>query len=486
LGATGYASEYDDYLYDFMLQDGNATLLIKRQYDTLSTKIFSSLLYGPDFVENLGTDYYGLKFTQDLDNNIYVTGLYSQELIYDTTNLFLCKFDKDGNKIWATLYEETEQPSNIFIDNSGNFFIHDNMYLIKIKSNGELLWKKQHIGLIRFYNNKFYKIQAKNVHDSFLYGQRLICDSILFEVIDTSGDQVNQKVINIGASTNSMISTNISFNFIDDRIFLCNSYWGTINVDPANSNTTFENTRTTYWGDKLGNIPSFNNYLAVYDTLGNLEFANSKIDYPRFEYTCMDSAGNLYFAGPIGYKTNFIINTDDSLIVTKSINDVSFIAKYSKNLDFYWIRRLSGLIKYLGISYYAFLGVEKLDIAGEYEGTINLDFERPNDLTFTSEGRDLFYAYYIISPTSIKVRAVNDSLLIYPNPCNGLLNIKLADENNVQLEIFDLTGKLKFSDLIINNSNINTIDISRLNNGYYIIRLIENNKIITQKLLISK
>ncbi len=212
--------------------------------------------------------------------------------------------------------------------------------------------------------------------------------------------------------------------------------------------------------------------------------ANSKTNYPRLKYACTDSANSLYFAGPIdSYDTDYILDFDYSYIVTRTSNANSFIAKYSNNLGLTWVRNFTGNIMYIGTSRYVYDGVEKLDIAGEYEGTISLDFRNPNDITFTSQGQDLFHAEYIdlnnnIPLTYTEIEVYNGNVMIYPNPCKDYLIVQIRDSQNIQLEIFDIAGKLRFSAFLFNNPNTNSIELSSLENGYYIIRLKNNKEII--------
>jgi hypothetical protein len=71
-------------------------------------------------------------------------------------------------------------------------------------------------------------------------------------------------------------------------------------------------------------------------------------------------------------------------------------------------------------------------------------------------------------------------LNIYPNPSNGLVNID-ASENIDLIEVFDIIGKTQ---LTISNLRNNTLDLSALANGQYILRVTGASK--TQTALIFK
>lgn len=77
----------------------------------------------------------------------------------------------------------------------------------------------------------------------------------------------------------------------------------------------------------------------------------------------------------------------------------------------------------------------------------------------------------------------NGTLLIYPNPSNGLFSIETNVAEKQNLQIFDVNGKLVLSQNIINKVNI---DASNLSEGVYSINLTGYSGIINKKLVILK
>ena len=71
---------------------------------------------------------------------------------------------------------------------------------------------------------------------------------------------------------------------------------------------------------------------------------------------------------------------------------------------------------------------------------------------------------------------------MYPNPItNGILNI-ITSENGVKsVQIFDILGKRVLSRDILNPQ----INLSSLKSGVYILKVTENNRIATRKLVIK-
>ncbi len=71
-------------------------------------------------------------------------------------------------------------------------------------------------------------------------------------------------------------------------------------------------------------------------------------------------------------------------------------------------------------------------------------------------------------PLGIDDLELTNSISIYPNPAKTAINItEQSDLNIQQISIIDLTGKLIHAEA----SNFNTIDISALSSGIYIIRI---------------
>jgi parallel beta-helix repeat protein len=87
--------------------------------------------------------------------------------------------------------------------------------------------------------------------------------------------------------------------------------------------------------------------------------------------------------------------------------------------------------------------------------------------------------------TDVNDLSYDQSLLIYPNPSNGIIYIKQESllNNKIELQIYSITGKL-----ILNEKNLQInkpIDLSHFS-GILNAKIIMNNKIYNQKILIQK
>jgi hypothetical protein len=82
---------------------------------------------------------------------------------------------------------------------------------------------------------------------------------------------------------------------------------------------------------------------------------------------------------------------------------------------------------------------------------------------------------------------LNATLKVYPNPVmkNNRLNVKFATNITANIYIYDLTGKLAYSDEM-NNANRKQINTSSLANGVYLLKMATENVSITRKVVIMK
>ncbi|TCO08219.1 right-handed parallel beta-helix repeat-containing protein [Natronoflexus pectinivorans] len=89
--------------------------------------------------------------------------------------------------------------------------------------------------------------------------------------------------------------------------------------------------------------------------------------------------------------------------------------------------------------------------------------------------------------TKISDLLSDQTIAIYPNPSNGSFTIHsshLATHVEFKIEIFDLQGRLAFSD---KKTFTGTIDLNtELNSGVYLIRISNNNDIFSSRLIISR
>jgi hypothetical protein len=96
----------------------------------------------------------------------------------------------------------------------------------------------------------------------------------------------------------------------------------------------------------------------------------------------------------------------------------------------------------------------------------------PEQIESTSEAIEIDEPLLIINDVK-KPKAI-----LYPNPTNGILNI--GNKDLIKIQLFDLTGR------IIKEYNPNPlVDLSNFSKGIYLIKLISDEGIMTDKIIIK-
>ena len=83
---------------------------------------------------------------------------------------------------------------------------------------------------------------------------------------------------------------------------------------------------------------------------------------------------------------------------------------------------------------------------------------------------------------NLAIEEVNDDLLqLYPNPTTAQININSAEELK-NISVFNLMGQQ-----VINAGNTNVVDLSKLNNGTYVVRIeMLNGTVATRTVVLTK
>ena len=73
---------------------------------------------------------------------------------------------------------------------------------------------------------------------------------------------------------------------------------------------------------------------------------------------------------------------------------------------------------------------------------------------------------------------------LFPNPCSGKLIVENSPENGI-FELYDIVGRKVYSSIL--NGNATQLDLSSFNNGTYLYKIIQNDKVVKEdKLILNK
>ena len=115
----------------------------------------------------------------------------------------------------------------------------------------------------------------------------------------------------------------------------------------------------------------------------------------------------------------------------------------------------------------------------------DLDVRNDNVVYASTYGRGVFSGLF--TATSLATNSFgtnNDSIKIYPNPTNGLFNVKINQfVGKVKIQVSDLNGRL-IKDISDDNFNIEkSIDLSGFQSGVYLVKVTSEEANFTQKII---
>lgn len=101
---------------------------------------------------------------------------------------------------------------------------------------------------------------------------------------------------------------------------------------------------------------------------------------------------------------------------------------------------------------------------------------------YWGHGKINAYQAVLMAINTVGVNEIKQPLswTVYPNPAQSILNIKGLNNDFESIEIYDLTGKL-----CGRYTQVNSIDISNLTAGTYIIKIVRNNRVEQQKFMVN-
>ncbi len=121
-----------------------------RKYDTNGNTLWTSTYNSPN-----NNDDYGNGIAVDGSGNVYVTGSEYRDDLGEEFNIWVRKYDTNGFEIWTSTYsspnDDDDHGNGIAVDNSGNVYVigsesrsvllqGDNIWVRKYDANGNTLW----------------------------------------------------------------------------------------------------------------------------------------------------------------------------------------------------------------------------------------------------------------------------------------------------------------------------------------------------------
>ncbi|MBN8641266.1 MAG: SBBP repeat-containing protein [Flavobacteriales bacterium] len=471
---------------------------------------------------------YGPKIS--IDNNsgfIYITGAYSSQVDFDPSAAsffipppnsggpeynFLAKYTLNGNLVWAKYIAEIGTViSEIAADSSGGINLigvfsgtldldpgpnvfnvstspsGDDFYILKYNLNGEFQWAKQFGDPTRL--DEVYDITIDNQNNIIITG--LFSGLVDFDPNsgvtnlqsnNNSNDAFIAKYTNNGELiwTKSFGSTNTGIErgnaiTVDNQnnIYATGSFSGLTDFDPS-ANTV-----------NLSPVGTRSIYILKLNSNGDFDFVKT-IGAPGTEVVydiAVDNDGSLYLTG---YYLSSMDCDPDSGVFTVTANggnpEIFLVSLSASNGQFGWAKSIGGTGNDEGKRMAIHHPSNRLTLVGHFQNGSSVDFDPPNGYYLPyaqASGSASYVINYSYTSLSNPEFSPENSIVITPNPANEVINIQ-SNQPIENYQLIDLTGKI-----ITSESNSNTINVSTINPGIYLLKINSNNTTTTKKVVIE-
>ena len=460
-----------------------------------------------------GTGYANLwAYSVEVDalGNVYMAGYYNKPFIVfdadtltnidytgNSSDIFLTKYDANGNVLWAKSIGGTlsDEATSIVLDDLGNVYMagyfnsptisfdtitltndhvfgtyESDIFLAKFNSNGNVLWANRAGGTGMDQATSVTVDAAGNAYlggwytgDTLIFASDTLIASpggtsnLFLAKYNTNGTVLWGKSAGCDGGTEAI--SYIAANAVGN-IYVAGFFHSTTIIFGTD---TLTNTNTDFSTDI---------FLVKYNTNGSVLWAKNAGGSGTDEVSsiALDTSGNAYVSG---YFNSGTINFGTFSLINDYYNNSAydlFLTKYDANGNVLWAKSAGGTVS-----------DEAFSVAVNPSGNIYLAgwFNSPSlafDTTMlkTSEG-----SYFLVklkdTLTITNVPSLlnkNNGLTVYPNPATNDLTIESSQQ--ATMEILNIQGQTIMQQQLQQGKT--NIDISWLAKGVYILRLYSNDK----------
>ncbi len=345
---------------------GNTTLINAGIYDVHIAKYDSegNVLWA----KSAGGDNWdeGYSITADVSGNIYITGYFSSPTItfgntvltrVDGSDIFIVKYDSEGNVLWAKSAGGIEHDWSNWIttDVSGNVYItggfasptitfgstiltnadnwgSDDIFIAKYGSEGNVLWAKRAGGMDNEQGTSIVTDASGNINiTGYFYSPTITFDTTTL---------VNAGGRDVFIATSTMFGQNINEEWWAKSAGGSQDDWAkSITTDAAGNKYVigdFSSSTITFGETTLANAGNSDMFIVKYASNGNVLWAKGAggIDEDGCNGVSIDNSGNVYITGcfhspTITFGNITLVNTDVSNM---------FVVKYDSEGNVLWAK----------------------------------------------------------------------------------------------------------------------------------------------------
>ncbi len=435
----------------------------------------------------------------DNSGNIFVTGYYSSNTLtigtstltnLGGTDVFVAKFDPNGNALWAKSFGDNmiEESNAIACDGSDNIYVTGqfqsnfinfgtgtltcngggDVFVTKYDNNGNEIWGRSFgdAGL-----DIAYGISTKFNADVFVTGSYRSATLTFSTTTLTNNGGSDFFIARYDQSGNEISMMGAGGNLDDGGTAVFINPYGIFASGSFKSSTINFGT-TTFTNAAVNSADAF---IIKYNYTGSISWANTyggNFDDIPYGIT-VDYLGNTFFGGHI-HSTSVTMGT--YTLTCNGIGD-SFIAKLNLAGSVMWAENIGGL-QDEGLSCLTMDANSKVFACGFFNSSsVNFGLNTLNN----NGSADFYVAKLDHIPNNIEQQTSNTKLqTIYPNPTSSGFTISSVPKNS-SVHIFDVSGKeiLRYE---VPDSPKLFIDVRDLAAGIYFVKVLSKESSVTHKL----
>ncbi|MBO3098948.1 SBBP repeat-containing protein [Gelidibacter pelagius] len=421
--------------------------------------------------------------TIDTSGNLYITGMFAETVDFDpgegtfnlttgtgtpyTQNIFVLKLDADGNFIWAKhmVGDRFSRANSITTDTNDNIlmtggfsgtvdfdpgestvnltsFGGDDIFILKLDSNGNLIWVKQMGGASTAIGYSIATDANDNVFTTGYFWETVDFDPGEGTVNLTSKGDSDIFVQKLNADGNLLWVKQMGSETadrgnaltvdLDGNVYITGSFSDTADFDPGAGTTN------------LTSAGASDIFIQKLDTNGDLLWVK-QIGGPRPDMgnsVKTDDSGNVYILGNFGETVDF--DPGEGITnLTGDLNDM-FILKLRSDGDFMWAKHSYG-----GRAYWTrakSIAIDNSDIiycTGDFEGRVDFN-PSGSEYLLTAEGYwDIFILKFSTPSLDLVENSLLDNFIVHPNPTKGKFSIEFSTlQTSVNVKLYTLSGQL--------------------------------------------
>jgi YD repeat-containing protein len=283
-----------------------------------------------------------------------------------------------------------------------------------------------------------------------------------------AGAWVNKDLFTITYNSNNHESTHLSQKWIAGAWQNLNYYNYTFNASNKPISNLYKswNTATSAWRDVSKSTFTYDINDDITYTLAESWYSNTWNNGANYTYTYDINHNQLSVIAQSWNATFGWVNSSNNVKTYDASNNIIFyLNQYWNTSNSSWRRASTSSNNY--------------DINNFKKNITNKHYDSSNDVNISAEDSTVYYYHSVVGLNELALK--EKSISVYPNPSNGILNIRSSNIIN-SIELYNNLGVLVSKPEIMYN---NQIDLSSLSKGMYFLKVSDGKQYHTEKVIIE-